>query len=249
MNNNTIDITLYGFPTSPYVLKVAGCLGFKQLDFQFVGVSPINYRQIAFTGTRQVPVLKVGDDWRSDSDDIALWLEELFPERPLLPEQPEMKSRVEELTTWVNRAVIPGMFRLSVDWPSAFTGLTNGWKLASAVNRSTDLPFWVRALWPVLVRKAGFVNRIVESLDGDEPLDAFQQRLLRDFTRRLGDGPFLGGMSEPSLADVSLYPLVLFGEHLGLRRDTPWLTSPEVRHWVDLMNTHFDQPPLPVIAQ
>lgn len=240
-----VNIKLYGFPTSPYVAKVAGYLVYKNLRYEFVGVNPLNFEQIMFTKQRQVPVLQIGSQWKKESDDIALWLDELFPKMPLLPENESDKAYILRLNNWVNHAVVPAMFRLIVDWPSIPIGLSNGWKLAQAVNHSVGIPRRVQLLWPVFVRKAGFIQRIIEPLDRSETLEHFQQRILNDFVENVGGGPFLGGRPEPSLADVSLYPLVLMGADLELRGDIPWASRPEVKAWLSWMNKFFQHPPLP----
>ncbi len=242
-------IKLYGFPTSPYVLKVAGYLGFKHLSYEFVGVNPVNFEQIAFSNQRQVPVLQIEDEWKNDSDNIAVWLDELFPQRPLLPVADSCNAEVQTLNDWVNHTVVPGMFRLTVDWPSIAIGFSNGWTLASVVNRSVSIPKWVQLLWPVLVRKASFIKRIVEPLDKTETLEHYQQRVLGEFTDLRGGGQFLGGRDEPSLADVSLYPLVLLGGVLGLKGDTPWNDSSDVVEWKERMSEHFRESPLPDVLQ
>ena len=93
------DIKLYGYSTSPYVRKVACCLYYKQLPFEFVPVNPVDPSEIAFTGQTQVPVLQIGDEWRIDSTPLALWLDELFPERPCLA---RMKRRNKRYWKWTN---------------------------------------------------------------------------------------------------------------------------------------------------
>ncbi len=238
-----MEIELYGFPTSPYTLKVVGYLGYKKLHYRFRGVSPINYREINFTKLRRVPVLRIGSEWREDSDHIGLWIDEKFPETALLPGSAETNAPLLEINSWVNQSVIPTMFRLSVDWPSISTGLTNGWKLANAVHQSSNIPLWCRLMWPILVRKAGFVSRIVQTLDRTTPLHSYQKLLIVEFAEKLGDGPFLGGRSQPSLPDVSLYPLVLFGPRLGIRHDIPWLEDSLVRTWISQMDSYFTESP------
>jgi len=241
--NDRTEIELFGFPTSPYTMKVAGYLEYKQLNYRFTGVNPINYREVRFANVRQVPILKIGEDWRADSDDIAPWLDDRYRHRPLLPDDIDSQTTIMDIHSWINQSVIPAMFRLSVDWPSISTGLSNGWKLARSVHRTAAIPLWCRILWPLLVRKAGFVNVIVNTLDRTEPLGASQQRLVNEFAERLGSGPFLGGQSQPSLADITLYPLVIFGHELGLRHDIPWLESPTAQAWVQAMAPHFKQAP------
>ena len=135
------------------------------------------------------------------------------------------------------------MFRLSVDWPSTTVGLTNGWKLANPVHHSNELPVWCRVLWPVLVRKAGFVNRIIKPLDRSEPLETLQLRLIDEFCEFLASGPFLGEREEPSLADISLYPLTIFGNRMLLKHDTPWSDNKAVIEWGEKMKPYFDRVP------
>ena len=60
-------ITLYGYATSPYVRKTAAFLYYKRLDFDHVPVNPTDpAATIGFTGKTQVPVLKIGDEWKLD---------------------------------------------------------------------------------------------------------------------------------------------------------------------------------------
>ena len=243
------DIELFGFPTSPYTMKVAGYLEYKQLNYRFTGVNPISYREVRFSDVRQVPILKIGEDWLADSDDIALWLDDVFPQRPLLPYSTNTKSTILDINSWINHAVIPCMFRLSVDWPSIGSGLSNGWKLGNSVHRTARIPFWCRLLWPLLVQRAGFVNNIVNTLDRSEPLIDLQQRLVHDFSEKLGNGPYLGSQTRPSLADVTLYPLVIFGHALGLRQDIPWREEPKVGAWTEQMTPFFRQTPYLVPLQ
>ncbi len=43
------NIKLYGYSTSPYVRKVACCLYYKKLPFEFIPVDPTDSKVIAFT--------------------------------------------------------------------------------------------------------------------------------------------------------------------------------------------------------
>ena len=78
-------IRLYSYPTSPYTQKVGRYLNYKKLDFELVGVNPITSAEIAFAGQKRVPVLNVGDEWRLESSELGLWLEERYPEIPITP--------------------------------------------------------------------------------------------------------------------------------------------------------------------
>ena len=95
----TPPINLYGYATSPYVRKTGAFLYYKQLPFTLVPVNPSDPENTLgkFGGT-QVPVLEIGDEWRRESSDHALWLDEKFPERPLCPA--EHRDQILELDDW-----------------------------------------------------------------------------------------------------------------------------------------------------
>ena len=110
------DIKLYGYSTSPYVRKVAACLYYKQLPFEHVPVNPVDPSNVMeITGKRQVPVLTIGEAWKTDSTPIAMWLDELYPERPLLPSDPEQRAAILKIDDWISDMFLPSYFRGALD--------------------------------------------------------------------------------------------------------------------------------------
>jgi len=101
-NKKNMPVKLYSFPTSPYGWKVGCYLAYKQLDYEFIGVSPITYKQIAFANKKQVPVLSIGEKWMFESSDIGIWLDETFPEKPLLGKSEAEKEVILSLDKWVS---------------------------------------------------------------------------------------------------------------------------------------------------
>lgn len=78
--------TLYQFPLSHYCEKSRWCLDHKYLEYVARNL-PIGLHMplVRFkTGGNTLPVLRDGSMWIADSTDIALYLEKLYPERPLL---------------------------------------------------------------------------------------------------------------------------------------------------------------------
>lgn len=236
-------IELFVFPTSPYAMKVACYLAYQQRDYQAIGVSPISFEQVAFTGRRQVPVLKIGNEWKQDSHDIGLWLEEKFPGSQLLGNSETERASIIDLDQWISNQVIPGAFRLVVDWPSISIGLRNGWKLAAAVNRSTPIPFWVQWMWPVFLRKAKFILAMMDNLDRSQSLEQAQKNTVEEFIRRLAGGTFLGGRDQPSLADLSAFPVIVFSWRFGLQGEECWVSSPAVRAWIEAVQQYLPDNP------
>lgn len=226
------DIKLYGYSTSPFVRKVAACLYYKQLPFEHVPVNPVDPANVlAITGKRQVPVLTIGDEWKLDSTPIALWLDEVFPERPLLPKDPKARETVLKIDQWMNEIFFPSYFRAAVDGPKDLQSKFRGWRLAAIVSAHTPLAEHMRHRWPDLLGFAPFILKMVEPLDRSESLKDMQMRIGMDMLGHLGGGPFLGGMARPTLADFALYPQLVFPYMAGLSDKIPSDAVPQLKTW------------------
>ena len=86
-----MPITLYelvgrdeGRPFSPHCWKTAFALAHKGLDFTTVPTRFLDVPAIENGVTRHVPLIRDGDRLVSDSFEIALYLEQAYPERPTL---------------------------------------------------------------------------------------------------------------------------------------------------------------------
>jgi glutathione S-transferase len=110
---NDDAITLYSYEFSPYAAKVRCFLGLKRLDYRTHYVNPLKARADLPIG-HQVPVLTIGGEARNDSTPIGLWLDERFPERPLLPEAGPERELLLELDRQVTSRFIPLSFRLLI---------------------------------------------------------------------------------------------------------------------------------------
>jgi glutathione S-transferase len=78
---------IIGSYVSPYVRKVLACLGLKGLAYEIDPITPF-YGGEEFerlSPLRRIPVLVDGDLVLTDSSVICAWLDEAYPERPLLP--------------------------------------------------------------------------------------------------------------------------------------------------------------------
>lgn len=237
-------IQLFSYPTSPYAQKVGCYLKFKQLDFDLIGVNPLNNEQIKFTRQRQVPVLQIGDEWRKNSSDLGVWLDELYPEKPLLPSDGAEQESVLEVDNWISDHLIPSMFRPACDWQNNFNSITNGWKLSSAVHQATPLPFYVRLIWPFGVKRAKFIVDMVEQLDLTEPMNDMLSRLQTEFVEHLNGGAFLAGRDSPSIADLSAFPIVVNGYLMGMRAETFLIDRIEIKEWAQRVASYLPDNPL-----
>ncbi len=90
---------IIGSYVSPYVRKVLVCMELKGLDYEVDPITPFfgndEFRRLS--PLCRIPVLISGDLVLTDSSVIAEYLDEQFPEPPLLPRDPRERARARWL--------------------------------------------------------------------------------------------------------------------------------------------------------
>jgi len=238
------SIQLFSYPTSPYAQKVGCYLKYKRLDFKLIPVNPLTNDQIAFTRQRQVPVLQIGDEWRKDSSALGIWLNDLYPERPILPSDEAARAAILDIDDWISQSLITSVFRYAVEWQNLWYSITNGWRLSRAVSNGTKLPRYVRLIWPFGIKRAPFIVKMVNALDLSESIPQMNRRLQQEFLEHLGDGPFLGSQPQVSLADLSAFPPIASGWFMGMKTKQSLLEHPEIRAWAKRIHAELPANPL-----
>lgn len=239
------DITLYSYAMSPYAAKVHAALLYKELPFDLRYINPLRARKELPIG-HQVPAVTVGDEARNDSTPILLWLDELFPEKPLLPADGPERDKLLAIDQWISDELIPGSFR---SYPGeGGDKWVNGWKLSHvmAATAHSGLPWIAKWLWPMLVTRVRFVTTLVaHAASGGLSVHDAKFKLYDDFIARLDGGPFLGGRSSPSLPDFAAYPQFAIFWMVGFRHADDILQRPAIWQWLNDMRPHIDkQPPI-----
>ena len=98
-----LTIRCYRVPFSTNVERVSLAAGHKRVPVEWVDVDPDDRTAvIEVSGQPLVPVLVAEGEVIADSPRILLWLEERFPEPPLLPADPALRAEVLELVDWFN---------------------------------------------------------------------------------------------------------------------------------------------------
>lgn len=100
-------LELYQFEASAFSEKVKLILDYKQLPYKTNEVTP-GVGQIELfqmSGQRKVPVLKDGAEIIPDSTAIALYLDERYPDRPLLPTDSKQKGLCLALEDWADESL------------------------------------------------------------------------------------------------------------------------------------------------
>ena len=238
------NIKLYGYSTSPYVRKVGCCLYYKKLPFEFVPVNPIDPREIGFSGQAQVPVLQIGDEWRTDSTPLAIWLDELFPEKPLLGNTQQESESILALDSWVTDSLILSFFRYANEGEMNAKFRHSAWRLAAIVSSQTPLSAEIRNAWPDLVKMAPFIKHMMCDVDTSETLSEMQARVPLQLIENLQGGPFFGGRKEPSLVDFAIFPQVVFTYMVGIHQNLMLTHEPSLNNWLNNIKPFMPKNPL-----
>ncbi len=238
------DIKLYGYSTSPFVRKLGCCLYYKKLPFEFVPVNPSDPREIAFSGQTQVPVLAIDGEWRTDSTPLTLWLDELFPERPLFGRSERERDDILELDEWVTHSLILSAFRTAHESPMNARFRSHAWRLAAIVHSQTPISDELRNAWPDLLQTAPFIKHMMRDVDRSEKLSEMRARVGLQLIENLQNGPFFGGHSEPSLADFAIFPQLVFSFMVGIEDEVMVAQVPELRTWLETLREYLPDNPI-----
>ncbi len=100
-------LELYQFELSQYSEKVRLILDYKGLAYRKIEVTPgIGQLDILrMSGQRKVPVLKDGNEVIADSTAIAKYLDRKYPERPLIPADPQLRGVCLLMEEWADESI------------------------------------------------------------------------------------------------------------------------------------------------
>ncbi|MEM9161821.1 MAG: glutathione S-transferase family protein [Cyanobacteria bacterium P01_F01_bin.4] len=100
-------LELYTFEASHYSEKIRLVLDYKQLPYKTIEVTPgvgqVDLYRIS--GQRQVPVLKDGSTVVPDSTAIAKYLDQTYPDRPLIPTAAKQRGLCLMMEAWADESI------------------------------------------------------------------------------------------------------------------------------------------------
>lgn len=96
--------TLYQFPLSHFCEKARWLLDHKELDYVAQNLIPGVHRAFAQlkTGQNRLPILKDQEKWVADSTQIALYLDQIYPEHRLLRADQHQREEALVINQWAN---------------------------------------------------------------------------------------------------------------------------------------------------
>lgn len=100
-------LELYQFELSHYCEKVRLILDYKGLTYRKIEVAPGIGQLDLFrlSGQRQVPVLKDGTQVIADSTAIAFYLDQQYPDRPIIPTDPQQRALCLLMEEWADESI------------------------------------------------------------------------------------------------------------------------------------------------
>lgn len=152
-------LTIIGSFVSPYVRKVLACMELKRLPYQVDPITPFfggpDFERMS--PLRRIPVLIDGPVTISDSSVICAYLDEAYPDRPLLPPGPAERARArwleEYADTRLGDLLIWGLFYQRIVHPAVWGTPGDAERIERTIT--TDLP------------------QALDFLEGELPADAF----------------------------------------------------------------------------
>lgn len=227
-------LTLYHSPYSVSSQKVRMALAEKNLSWDnrlvdIVGGEHLGDEFRQLNPRCEVPVLMHDDLVLTDSSLINEYLDETFPQVPLVPQVPAQRYAMRHWIDWIGRSVhvASGVLTYAV--------LARPMISAMPPEQIEDLLQRI----PDSATRAWRRSVLAQGLDAPEVRDAIQQH--REFFARLEahlpmPHSWLAG-SAFSLADIGALPYVMRAEHVGLNELFPTYEYPNLRSWYMRMTT------------
>ena len=116
-------LKIIGSFVSPYVRKALACMNLKGLEYEVDPITPFfgNDEYQRLSPLRRIPVLIDGDFSVSDSSVICAYLDDAYPNRPLVPADPRDRARArwfeEYADTRLGDVFIWGLFYQKIVHP------------------------------------------------------------------------------------------------------------------------------------
>lgn len=105
-------MTLYGYFRSSTSYRTRITMNLKQLDYDYIAVNLAKDEQLeavfqSINPQGLVPVVQINDLWLYQSPAILEWLEEVYPEHPLLPKDSAGRMQVRALSAMIGCDIHP----------------------------------------------------------------------------------------------------------------------------------------------
>ena len=225
---------LHHMPMSPFGDKIVRILNYKGLDYELREYPPGSQQVKKFSPTGKLPCLQQGEHWVSDSTDIAYELEQLHPQRPLIPSDPIKCAQVHILEDWADESLYFYEMHLRFGLPE---NIPRNVPRMMANNRGL-MKWFLKKIFPRAIRS--ITNTQGVGRKNTEQLKVDLNRHIQAIDDLLLQGPWLVG-DMFSLADISVY--VMFNCFKDSQQGIECLQGKErVNDWMRRVAEATDEP-------
>jgi glutathione S-transferase len=200
-------VTLHQFEISPFCDKLRRLLNYKGIAFDVRDYPLAGGKKIKqFNPSGKLPALEHNGTFVNDSTDIAYYVEQQFPQHPLIPTDPKQKALMHVLEDWADESLY--FYEMTMRFVKSSTARTN---LGKMLEFDKGFSRWY--LEKILPTKMGVA--MICSMQGTGRKSMAQLKVdigrhvqaVADFLGgREGDGQWLVGDSM-TLADLSVYSM------------------------------------------
>ena len=207
-------LKIIGSFVSPYVRKVLACMNLKGLDYEVDPITPFfgNDEYQRLSPLRRIPILIDGDFSVSDSSVICAYLDDAYPNRPLIPADPRDRARArwfeEYADTRLGDVFIWGLFYQKVVHPLVWGEPGDQDRIERSLNE--DIPAALDYLEGELPTDGYIFGEI--GLADIAIASFFQNGFYAGFTIDSGRWPRTAAFVERTLANPCIAPLLKYEE-------------------------------------
>jgi glutathione S-transferase len=84
---------------------------------------------------------------------------------------------------------------------------------------------------------------MAQHMDLSESIEDMQVRIFSELVGHIGDGPYMGGLDQPSMLDLAVFPQLVFGYMFGLQENLVAAMDPAVKKWLKRVSDHLPENP------
>lgn len=222
--------TLYQFPLSPYCEKVRWILDFKELHYVAQNLAPALHRAFAQRKTKQnyLPILHDdGGAWVADSHQIALYLDDIYPEHRIIRPQRHLYDEI------LASSVLADQLGVAVrHWCLASLVAENAQHLDILLGERGYLRKFEKITRPLLQKVMSRSFHLNNMTKVQESKQQMQQLILQFNAKVEQNGEFLIG-GRLSLADMTLASMIAPILHID---ETPWQNDDQHQYSTEFMD-------------
>ena len=207
-------LKIIGSFVSPYVRKVLACMNLQGLEYEVDPITPFfgNDEYQRLSPLRRIPVLIDGDFSVSDSSVICAYLDDAYPDRPLIPADPRDRARArwfeEYADTRLGDAFIWGLFYQKIVHPLVWSEPGDQARIERSLKE--DIPTALDYLEGELPADGFLFGEI--GLADIAIASFFQNGFYAAFTVDADRWPRTAAFVERTLADPCIAPLLRYEE-------------------------------------